>query len=1123
MKKGLVIPLCFAVLSTPAFDKTVQGVSLTKILHSSSVQAAAKTETKYVNVDSNSSLTLRAKPSKSAAKLDSLKKGTAVLVYNVSDGWAEVKAGTKTGYVSAEYLTSTKPGSTATTTSTAKTTTKYVNVDKGSHLILRSKTSTSSSILASLPRGEKVTVYSISGAWAKVKAGSKTGYVHASFLANSNPDSNAGTSTPAKTTTKYVNVDKGSHLILRSKTSTSSSILASLPRGEKVTVYSISGAWAKVKAGNKTGYVHASFLANSNPDSNAGTSTPAKTTTKYVNVDKGSHLILRSKTSTSSSILASLPRGEKVTVYSISGAWAKVKAGNKTGYVHASFLANSNPDSNAGTSTPAKTTTKYVNVDKGSHLILRSKTSTSSSILASLPRGEKVTVYSISGAWAKVKAGNKTGYVHASFLANSNPDSNAGTSTPAKTTTKYVNVDKGSHLILRSKTSTSSSILASLPRGEKVTVYSISGAWAKVKAGSKTGYVHASFLANSNPDSNAGTSTPAKTTTKYVNVDKGSHLILRSKTSTSSSILASLPRGEKVTVYSISGAWAKVKAGNKTGYVHASFLANSNPDSNAGTSTPAKTTTKYVNVDKGSHLILRSKTSTSSSILASLPRGEKVTVYSISGAWAKVKAGNKTGYVHASFLTNSNPDSNAGTSTPVQTTTKYVNVDKGSHLVLRSKASRSGKILASLQRGEKVTVYTASGPWVKVKARGITGYVLASYLSNADPDASTADDSNNSSEPTPDSTVTKYTTADLNLRKGPSKSASVIEVLDKGTAVKVYSEEDGWAKVEIGGKIGYVSTNYLTSAAKQSNGKVTSIVKKYDLSLDELANIQMKVSPQTDTNERYIRSDAIKLTSHTTGVVQNGNWHIRDGAGTKNHEVGETLKEGTKVTILSTVKGNDGYTWYQISYNKAWKNATKNEVKYYLNPNNFVSDPVRSLQFLKLTSTANLNATEVNQKILAGKGILAGKASAFLTAAKQNGINEIYLIAHALLETGNGTSQLANGVKYNGKTVYNMYGTGANDGNAVQNGARYAYQHGWTTPEAAIIGGAKFISSNYLGAGQDTLYKMRWNPDVAATYGYASHQYATDIGWAYKQVDEIYNLYNLLDNYNITLEVPSYQ
>uniref|UniRef100_UPI00035E1BB7 SH3 domain-containing protein n=1 Tax=Heyndrickxia acidiproducens TaxID=1121084 RepID=UPI00035E1BB7 len=484
--------------------------------------------------------------------------------------------------------------------------------------------------------------------------------------------------------------------------------------------------------------------------------------------------------------------------------------------------------------------------------------------------------------------------------------------------------------------------------------------------------------------------------------------------------------------------------------------------------------------------------------------------------------------VHASYLVNTKPDSSTtNASSPAKTTTKYVNVDKGSHLLLRSKASTGGRRLASLQRGEQVTVYSTSGPWAKVKAGSQTGYVLASYLASSNPDANTeketASNSNNSSDQTPVSTVTKYTTADVNLRKGASTSTDVIDVLDKGTAVKVYSENDGWAKVEISGKIGYVSTKYLKSAATPSNGKVTTAHQTYDLSLDEFANIETKVSPQTDTSKRYIRSDAIKLSSGTTGVVQNGNWHVRDGAGAKNHEVGETLKEGTKVTILSTVKGDDGYSWYQISYNKTWKKATKSEVEYYLNPANFISDPVRSLQFLKLTTTANLSEAEVNQKILVGKGILAGKASAFLTAAKQNGINEIYLISHALLETGNGTSQLANGVQYNGKTVYNMYGIGANDGNAVQNGAAYAYNQGWTTPEAAIIGGAKFINSNYLGVGQDTLYKMRWNPDSAATYGYASHQYATDIGWAYKQVDEIYNLYNLLDNYNITLEVPSYK
>jgi mannosyl-glycoprotein endo-beta-N-acetylglucosaminidase len=76
------------------------------------------------------------------------------------------------------------------------------------------------------------------------------------------------------------------------------------------------------------------------------------------------------------------------------------------------------------------------------------------------------------------------------------------------------------------------------------------------------------------------------------------------------------------------------------------------------------------------------------------------------------------------------------------------------------------------------------------------------------------------------------------------------------------------------------------------------------------------------------------------------------------------------------------------------------------------------------------------------------------------------------------------------------------------------------TPEAAKICGAQFISSGYIynsSFQQDTLYKMRWNP--VQTW----HQYATDIGWAYKQVDNIYNLYQLLDTYTLYYDLPKYQ
>src|SRR5699024_648766 len=114
---------------------------------------------------------------------------------------------------------------------------------------------------------------------------------------------------------------------------------------------------------------------------------------------------------------------------------------------------------------------------------------------------------------------------------------------------------------------------------------------------------------------------------------------------------------------------------------------------------------------------------------------------------------------------------------------------------------------------------------------------------------------------------------------------------------------------------------------------------------------------------------------------------------------------------------------------------------------------------------------------------LAEKGQAFIQAGREHKINEAYLIAHALHETGNGTSTLAKGIPVDGKgnitrdskgniaktsktkhTVYNMYGYGAVDSDPLNGGAKYAFGHGWFTPEQAIIGGAKSINS-YISRG----------------------------------------------------------
>ncbi|MEB5473644.1 SH3 domain-containing protein, partial [Shouchella clausii] len=208
----------------------------------------------------------------------------------------------------------------------------------------------------------------------------------------------------------------------------------------------------------------------------------------------------------------------------------------------------------------------------------------------------------------------------------------------------------------------------------------------------------------------------------------------------------------------------------------------------------------------------------------------------------------------------------------------------------------------------------------------------------------------------------------------------------------------------------------------------------------------------------------------------------------------------------------------QTDKNGRWENASRSDVAYYMNANNFKQGTSSYLQFLNLSSSAGLSAEAINSQLLSDKGILQGQGQAFINASKLYGVNEIYLISHALLETGNGKSQLATGVQVNGKTVYNMYGIGAYDGNAVSAGAQYAYNQGWFTPEDAIIGGARFVSNNYFARGQNTLYKMRWNPANPGTY-----QYATDVGWAVKQTHQMSNLYSLVDDYEMTFDVPVYK
>ena len=82
---------------------------------SSSNETSTTTKTMYVTPDVG--LNVRKGPGTSYSKITKLSKGTAVTVHSTSNGWSKITANGVEGYVSSEYLSTTKPSTSSSSSS----------------------------------------------------------------------------------------------------------------------------------------------------------------------------------------------------------------------------------------------------------------------------------------------------------------------------------------------------------------------------------------------------------------------------------------------------------------------------------------------------------------------------------------------------------------------------------------------------------------------------------------------------------------------------------------------------------------------------------------------------------------------------------------------------------------------------------------------------------------------------------------------------------------------------------------------------------------------------------------------------------------------------------------------
>lgn len=238
--------------------------------------------------------------------------------------------------------------------------------------------------------------------------------------------------------------------------------------------------------------------------------------------------------------------------------------------------------------------------------------------------------------------------------------------------------------------------------------------------------------------------------------------------------------------------------------------------------------------------------------------------------------------------------------------------------------------------------------------------------------------------------------------------------------------------------------------------------------------------------------------------------------------------------------------------NGSWYCASAKTVAYYMDARNWLNETY-ALAFETLSFNSNVHTVEGVQAILSGtfmdtnivtyidtngatQTINKSYAQIIYDAGKAHNVSPYHLAARVRQEQGGGGSSLISGSytytdpETKKKTVYtgyynyfNIAASGDTETEIIKNGLERAKDKGWTTPELAIIGGAKFLKGGYIGNYQDTLYLQKYHVDSASKYALYSHQYQQNVSAPYTESTDVYDAYEELgileSNFNFIIPV----
>lgn len=354
---------------------------------------------------------------------------------------------------------------------------------------------------------------------------------------------------------------------------------------------------------------------------------------------------------------------------------------------------------------------------------------------------------------------------------------------------------------------------------------------------------------------------------------------------------------------------------------------------------------RFGTVSGGKSVNLRGTASTSGQWLGSYTKGTWIRILGESGNFYRVKTPDgRTGYMHMDYVS---------VTTAAKGTIGVV--DNSGYLNLRKAPNASSTVLGQYDDGVPCILLSESNGWYHVSVDGKLGYFSAKYI-----------DKTYTTYSPEVATVTSKNGGSVRLRQGPGTEYGTIKSVKNGAYVMILQKGNGWWKITVDGKVGYMDSDFLTdgivrkstSSGSSSSGSSSSGSSSSGSSSSSSGGAYAVVSNPGKNQKLYLRASASK-SSRSLGSYGNG----------------------TKVTVLEY-----GSQWCKVKVGSKTGYMMTDYLTVYnvsSNPTMTVSHPDRT--FVYLRSTAAQTSGNILVKVPHGREVTVLVPGKTWTKVRYNG------------------------------------------------------------------------------------------------------------------------------------------